>query len=211
VSSDPVAFEAFETFDDTVVVFLGAMGTEGALVHRGGERWDFFARDSVEWDGLHQEVFRNGRARRLGADDLARRGIALPPLEEYRGRPPGRWTDRFPIEMPARKAPRALRARLEAGTLTVHLILFEDRYETSFGDGKFLYPQAALVERERAEAWIRAKVDAMTSAEERQWHAYSVKPVLLRLDAARGVLATDPQGPYEHWGVRELVSHLSLT
>jgi len=210
VASEPVPFEAFDTVEDIVVVFLGPMGAEGVLVHRGGEAWEFFGPGTVEWDGWHQGVYRNFRASRLGADELRRRGIALPALDAYRSRPPGQWTDRFPVEMPAGEAPRQVLARLTAGALAVHVILFEDRYETSFGDGKFLYPEAAFEDPAAAEAWVRAKVAAMTSPEERQWHAYTVKPVALRLDAARRVLQTDPQGPYEHYAIRDVVHHLTL-
>jgi len=210
VPSEPDAFEAFETFDDAILVFLGTFGAGGVLILRDGDRWDFFGEGSAEWDDWHQGVYRNGRAARLSPAALAARGIALPALDTYRRQPPGQWTDRFPIEMPAGDAPGAVRTRVAAGPLTVHLILFEDRYETSFGDGKFLYPEAAFEDAGQAEAWVRAKVAGMSSPEERQWHAYTIKPVALRLDAARGLLVTDPQGPYERYGIRDAVERVTL-
>jgi len=200
----------FETFDETLVVFLGSWGAEGVLVHRGAGRWEFFGPSSVEWDGFHQGAYANHRATRLSVDDLARRGIVLPALDQYRGRPSGRWEDRFPIEMPVDEAPPALRARLEPASLTVYLALLEDRYETAHGDGKFLYPEAAFLDRNAADVWIRATVEAEPDPARRDWYEYSVRPVALRLDPARRAVVMDPPGLFEHYGIRDVVSRLPL-
>ncbi|MEW6279309.1 MAG: hypothetical protein AB1758_11840 [Candidatus Eremiobacterota bacterium] len=116
--------EWFETFDGVVVAFAGT----GVFALRGSE-WHYHPGNSREWDAYHQAVYRNHRAERIEP-------AGLPPLPEV---PEARmdWLDNF-----TRVEDRSLRgplhekvARAPGGRATVYVVLVEDPYETSFGDG----------------------------------------------------------------------------
>ena len=95
-------------------------------------------------------------------------------------------------------------------TLPVHLILFEDRYETSFGDGKFLYPHAAFWDGEQCAACLRR----LNEEEELKiaagfyslGYAFTAKELTLRLDLATQTVVADLRiGAYEHYDLNEVL------
>ena len=104
----------------------------------------------------------------------------------------------------------ALGALAGGATLPVHLILFEDRYETSFGDGKFLYPYNAFWDRERCDDCLRR----LNEEEELKiaagfyslGYAFTAKEMSVRLDAATQSVVTDLRiGLYEHYNLNDVL------
>ena len=199
-------FEIFETYSGVVGIFLGQWGHDGVLVYRKNAGWVFCASGSREWDGIHQEVFRNYRADKLTQEQLSRLGIPMPDLEPYRGRPAMRWEDNFPTSVAADQVPAGVRAQLEAGPRSVNLVLLEDRYETSFGDGKFLYPQAAFWDKAAAEKYVDKIKRDETDPASREWYEYTLREIPLRIDPERGIVMHGADiGPYERFSVVDVV------
>lgn len=145
----------------------------------------------MAWDGCHQEIYRNFRGERLDARKLAERGVALPPLEAYRERPAVSWQDNFPAEIPLERVASEVRRLIAGSALTVFVVMAEDAYETSFGDGKYLYPERASSNRAEAERFIedrRREAQSPAAAPDpakAEWYRYTLKEVPLRLTGDR--------------------------
>ena len=189
-------------------VFLGDHGMDGVILHLK-EGWVFHAMGSKGWDMLHQEAYRNFRVDFLKPEDLAARGISLPDLEQYRGRPAMRWEENFPASMPADKVAPAVLRHLSGGPHPVFLVLLEDRYETGLGDGKYLYAEAAFWERQAAERFMAHRKVHEKDPAKRQWYEYSIKEVVLRRTGAE-VSAELRLEPYQHFSVEDVVRLLGL-
>lgn len=185
------AFEAYETFSGTLLVFLGLQGSDGVLRLSKAGAWEFLPAGSVAWDGYHQEIYRNFRGDPLDANALAERGIVLPPLAEYRNRPGVSWQDNFPSELPLAEVPAELRQRLAPGTFPVFLVMEEDGYETSLGDGKYLYPERAYRDRAHAERFLeerRREAEDPSKAQDpakAEWYRYTLKEIRVMVDGER--------------------------
>jgi len=80
------------------------------------------------------------------------------------------------------------------GRLPVYVVLYEDRYETTFGDGEFHYFEAAFLDRPAAEAFVAAQLDAAARSgnkpDERTGIAYHLREVHLLLSDDVVTLAT---------------------
>lgn len=214
VTSDEDRFEAFETLSGTLVVFLGLQGSDGLLRLSRGGAWEFLPAGSLDWDGYHQEIYRNFRGDRLDAEALTRRGIALPPLGEYRTRPSVSWPSNFPSEMPLPDVPPEQRPLLTRGAFSVFLVLYEDGYETAFGDGKYLYPARAFADRAQADAFLEDRrreaenPSRATDPAKAEWYRYTLKPIRITVDGERVRAELDLQ-PFEHVSVRDVLRLLA--
>ncbi len=104
--------------------------------------WQFLIPNTRPWDAAHQRIYNTHRVMVLGADEIE----ALPEVPPVPSYEPVRWADNF---RPARAVLSTdypeLSAFIEQRTLRravhsidVHLILSEDHYESSFGDGTFV-------------------------------------------------------------------------
>ncbi|MBI5240738.1 MAG: hypothetical protein HY926_09720 [Elusimicrobia bacterium] len=201
-------FQVFETFGGTVGIFLGEQGSDGVLLH-GKEGWVFHAVGSLAWDSLHQEAFRNHRVDFLEPKELKAKGLSLPDLGQYRGRPAVNWEDNFPARLPAAKVPAAVLRELGGGPRPVFVVLLEDRYETGLGDGKYLYPEAAFWERDAAERFIADRKANEKDAAKREWHEYSLKEVSLRREGDEAAAELRLES-YQHFSVEDVVRLLGL-
>lgn len=115
-------------------------------------KWEFLHPDGARWDAVHQRVYRNFRADRINQDQLP---ANLPP-------PPDSIAPDLLIPLPPPPPKIFLRddypnldKRLQNrdGAMPLYLVLMEDLYETSYGDGKFLYPEALFFSDEEARAF----------------------------------------------------------
>ena len=104
----------------------------------------------------------------------------------------------------------ALMKLTDGAVHAVHLILFEDRYETSFGDGKFLYAHAAFWDGEQCAACLRR----LNEQEELKVAAgfyslgydFTAKELTLRLDLGTQTVVADLRiGAYEHYDLNEVL------
>jgi hypothetical protein len=87
----------------------------------------------------------------------------------------------------------------------VYLVLLEDFYETTLGDGEFHYPEAAFIGYSEVEEYIAACQEA---DESREWHRYYVRRVQIRLQD--GVLDCPEMEHkvYDHFGARDTLTLL---
>lgn len=203
------ALELFETDDGTVVAFADGAGG-GLLVFRAGSGWSAAPRGGTVWDAYHQLVFRQHRAARLAPEDLARRGIPLPPTDRIAATPAVEWRDGFAARLDLRSVPATVLDVLSSHPgreASVHLVLFEDLYETAFGDGRFLYPEAAFWDDAAALAFLRQKeTEEARRPRDEVGRAYTRKVIRLRADASRGVLLAELGiAEYEHYSVVDVV------
>jgi hypothetical protein len=133
----------FKDFDtDTVYASVGPMGGNALFRLReplsGKTKWEFLVPNSPAWDWVHQRIYRNPHVYKVSLDELP---ASLAPLPEIPRGPFPDWSEYFLPEQPihASKYPsvaRLLKSRSEE-TVTVFVVLFEDKYETAFGDGEF--------------------------------------------------------------------------
>lgn len=214
MTSDDEAFEAFETFSGTLLVFLGPHGSGGVLRLSQAGAWEFLPSGSVAWDGYHQEIYANFRGERLDETALARRGITLPPLSEYRNRPGIAWQDNFASGLPLADVPEEQLRVLGRGSFPVFLIMSEDAYETAFGDGKYLYPARAFRKRAQADAFLddrRRESEDPTKATDpaqAERYRYTLKEIEVTIDDER-VCAKLAIQPFEHVMLRDVLRLLA--
>lgn len=196
--------------DDPVIAFLGAMGGAGLLIWRGAQGWEFHEPGSLAWDGQHQSIYRNSRGTPIDEAALVARGIPWPDAAAY-PKTSRQWKDNFVSALPMSPALESALGALAGGaTLPVHLILFEDRYETSFGDGKFLYPYAAFWDGERCDACLRRLIEEeelkIAAGFYSLGYAFTTKELTVRLDAPTQTVIADLRiGAYEHYDLNEVL------
>lgn len=137
-------------------------------------KWKFLATNGVHWDAVHQRVFRNFRADRIEKENLPT-SLPPPPTEvppEIMNPPPPPpekpiRTEDFPV------VSEYLHACPGRGTAAIHLVLFEDTYESAHGDGEFHYPEAAFFELEDAKTYEGDKSGG---------YKYHIRPGVIWLD-----------------------------
>jgi hypothetical protein len=197
-----------------VLVFLGTWGSQGVLQRSRDGQWKFHPPGSLAWDSFHQEIYRNYKGDALTQADLDSRGISLPDLEGYLAQNQAReWKDNFKAQAALADVPKELLPHLKqhfGETLDAYVVLLEDHYETSFGDGKFLYPEAASWTRTEAEKYIKTKISSEPDPAKREWYRYSIKMVLLRVDKTAQQVSADLNiESYEHYSIDDVLRLLS--
>ena len=208
MSEKPI--EIFETFQGDVLVFLGQWGSEGVLLHRAETGWRFFPHGSATWDSYHQETYRNFRVDALSREELEKRGISIPALEPYWDRPAVAWEDNFESAIALIEVSSIVRSKMERDDESVHLVMVEDTYETSFGDGRFVYPEAAFWDSSSAEAYLGRRQREEKDPAKAQWYRYYVKEVRLHVDRSHQELRADLSlTPYEHCSVKDILRLLA--
>ncbi|MDE2039832.1 MAG: hypothetical protein KGO96_08590 [Elusimicrobia bacterium] len=101
-------------------------------------------------------------------------------------------------------------SRLSGGPRQLWLVLYEDVYETTFGDGKFLYPAAAFWSSEDALRWMAAAPPPIrrTAKECALGYRLTMKPVSLSM--ADGRLKADLSvGPCERYSLADVLRRLA--
>ncbi len=143
--------------DGCIYVFLGTMGSRGLFRLDSRARvWTYHPANDKVWDSCHQETYANYKSRRLDADEIGR----LPPLPPVPAVTSVRWEDNFALQRHGLLQDRGLVRWVSGapgGSVPVWYVLYEDPYESSFGDGTFRYLQDVFVTRDAAQAWIDSK------------------------------------------------------
>ncbi len=210
----PNACELYETDSEVVVAFLVSGGSGGLLRYDGRSGWTFHPAGSLVWDSFHQGVYRNHRASRLTSEDLERRGIPPPPADRYSGAPAVAWKDQFNAEMSLSAVPPGILDRLTEDASrerSVYLVLYEDVYETAFGDGCFLYPQAAFWTENEARIFLRLRLAKESERPKNEvGYKYRLKEIRLRADETGQKLSAALNIEiYEHYSVDDVVRLLA--
>jgi len=161
---------------DAVYACVGPMAGNALFVLRrppAGE-WEFLVPNSLAWDAAHQSIYRNSRITAVGPEVSA----ALPPLPAIPRGPFPEWKEHF---LPAKPIPAAnypsvagFVSRASEATVTLFVVLHEDAYETSFGDGEFHYFRDVLITREDAQRLMDQKHG--------EWERLHLRSMTVRID-----------------------------
>lgn len=137
-------------------------------------KWEFLATNGAHWDAVHQRVYRNFRADRIERENLPP-SLPPPPTEvpaEIINPPPPPpekpiCTEDFPV------VTEYLHTCLGHGTAAIHLVLYEDTYESLHGDGEYHYPEIVFFNLEGAKTY---------EGDKSGWYKYHIRPGVIWLD-----------------------------
>jgi hypothetical protein len=203
----------FHRSEDLILGVCGLQGFDGIyrLFLGSGRDWEFCPNGTKAWDWYHQLVFLKRGAKPCDPWAL---GDSVPPIPESFP-PPERYIVRDPAEpeAPHAKQGSSVFERVAAaprGCLRVYVVLYEDLYETRFGDGTFRDFSAAFFDEEAAQAYITSKAQA-ASPESRKLMEFHVRTVGLEI---RGdVLALDEGdsglSSFDHFTQRQVTDSLA--
>jgi len=196
--------DIFETFSDSIVIFLGERGGSGVLRLRDDGAWNFYNPGSQEWDYFHQLVYRNFKAQALAPEELARRGIVLPDLDAYvRQAVFVEWPKNFDGDISFDRVNTAVLGALlvKNSPIAIFLVLSEDLYESAFGDGVARDAEAAFWDETAARAFIdRKNAENAARAKDQMGYAYSLKTISLSVDVAQKKIRAQLNiEKYEHY------------
>lgn len=159
-------------------------------------KWECINPNDTLWDVIHQKIYRNFRASRLRRDQLP---SGLPP-------PP----DHIPpeaINPPPSPPPEPVRAEefsvvaeylqgcVGRGTAAIHVVLYEDTYESGQGDGEFHYPEVVFFDLESAEKY---------EGDESGWYRYHIRPGVIWLDLET-IGCEVPRRIFDHFSDRDVL------
>ena len=141
---------------DFIHACRGSMAYGGLLRIRtpvtAQSRWEWVQRGTGLWDAIHQQIYRNFRATRLQQSEVD----TLPPIPDA-ATEPARHDD--PTSFRSAEFPflsRFLQTE-DNSTSQVIVVLDEDTYESSMGDGKFHYLAHVFKNAQDAQAYISSK------------------------------------------------------
>lgn len=158
---DPIEPEYYEN-DGWTYAFMGTWGAYGLFrLDPDGSTWTYHPANDLVWDSCHQETYDNHKSSRLDAAAIRR----LPPLPPLPAVTSVRWEDHWALTKTNLLRTPALVGWVRAcpgGVATAHYVLYEDPYESSFGDGTFRYLQDVFLSADEARAWT-ASPEAVNS------------------------------------------------
>jgi len=213
-ADDPAPPEiTFYRSEDLLLGLCGHWGIDGIyrLFLGVGRGWEFCPHETKAWDWYHQLVLVRGGATPCDPWSLDE---SVPPIPETLP-PPEQYIVRDP---PEPEAPHANRgspvfervAAAPAGRLQVYVVLYEDRYESSFGDGIFRDFSAAFFKKQSAQPHIRRKTKAV-SRESRKFMEFHIRTV--ELEVRGDVLDLDKENaelsPFDHFTLQQVTDSLA--
>lgn len=199
----------YKDFDtDAVYACVGPMAAEALFRLRdplaGDRQWEFLVPDSPAWDSIHQGIYRNPRVEEVRPEAFP---VPLPPLPEIPRGPFPPWKDHFLPKHPVHAARfPSVAAFFAAGkreSVTVFVVLFEDTYETVFGDGEFHYFRKAFLTREDAQRDM--------DQDPKEWERLHLRSMMVTLDHATfGFPDFNPQ-LFDHYEAQEVLAALEAS
>lgn len=204
--------------EDLVLGYCGVAGNQGVyrfwLDH--SDEWQFFPAETENWDYYHQMIFRSCRGDDCKFGDIVDQVPSLP--AEFP--PPDKYHVKDPIEIPVFPSDDLLKKVRAAPDerLPVYVLLKEDPYETSFGDGIFRNFESAYLDEDAAKARIqqllreppRITIESNDPTDTRFVHdIHYIRKVYLAL--SEGALTLDTEdcdlSPYDHFTKEKIVSY----
>lgn len=163
--------------------------------------WEFVIPSSIEWDSIHQRIYRNFRTTKITSSTELSALPSLPPVPQG---PFPKWEDQFLLGEPVRVTKFPLTAATvieqESGCLKVFIVLYEDTYETSHGDGKFLYIKNVFLSNGDAERFAIANQE--------EWIEYHFRRMTIKLDKDRFTFPDFALELFDHFGPEEVLETL---
>lgn len=159
-------------------------------------RWECINLNYARWDAAHQRIYRNFRADPISREQLPR-SLPTPPCEipqEVLNPPPPEPPEPIRLEEYPDLV-EYLRRCDGQGTAALHLVLFEDTYESSLGDGEFHYPEIVFFDLESARNY---------SPEKSEWYKYHIRPGVVWLDG-ESIGCKVPGRLFDHFSIRDVL------
>ena len=202
-----------------VLGFCAGRGTQGLWrfwLGSSGE-WEYFPYDTEKWNYYHQMIYWSQGGDACKFSDIVDQVPSLP--AEYP--PPDKYHVKDPVEDPVVPNDDLLK---EIGAapeerLPVYVVLEEDPYETSFGDGIFRDFNSAHLDEEEAKAHIqfllrkppRMTIESNDPTETRSIPArHYIRKVYLTLSG--GTLTLDTKdcdcSPYDYFKIGQIATDL---
>ena len=195
-------FEYFENGAIYVVAIDGGASGFFSLAF-GNTNWGFINRGSVDWDSLHQNIYRN---RHDFSPCTSEEIVRLPPLPPVPEAKIIQWKDNFDASdrFPAKSFNQLKEVIIKNGapTISYWIILFEDKYETSLGDGKFLYFEGIVFKTEK-------DATSFTLKKQKHWTEYHQKELKLSLNDDFIVVEKGFAATYEHYSVEKVIKRIN--
>lgn len=137
-------------------------------------KWECINPNHSSWDSVHQRIYRNYRADPISKEQLPS-SLPSPPTEvpvEVLNPPP----PEPPKPIRREEYPELVEYLLRCdghGAAALHLVLFEDPYESSFGDGEFHYPEIVFFDLDSARSYRPSTCES---------YKYHIRPGVVWLD-----------------------------
>ena len=190
---------------DTIYACVGPMAVNALFrlrpaLEKDGQ-WEFLVPNSPAWDAVHQRIYRNPRVEEVRPEEFP---VPMPPLPEIPSGPFPHWKDYFLPEQPihASRYPSVARF-LEDGRrepVTVFIVLFEDIYETTLGDGEFHYFRDVFLTREEAQRY--------QDQNRQEWERLHLRQMVIKLEHAAFVIPEFNPQLFDHYKVEEVLTAL---
>ena len=184
-------------------------GHDGIFIYRlydENPTWEFVQPGTVSWDSLHQEIYRNYKFTPCKINEV----YDLPPLPQIPKVESIQWKDNFlpDKETKASGYPniRKLLKEFPDQSITLFILLFEDRYETALGDGKFLYYKGKIYFSESDAADYSEK----NTSDEKYGPKYHVRSIKIRLENDSINPVDFEVGMFEHFELIKILEDLEL-
>lgn len=200
--------EWYRTDSDLILGFCGRKGFGGVYCFwlDQSDTWEFFHAKTKEWDRFHQKVYWQSRADPIKFSELKGKVPPVPPKPLRNAKPN---VSALPEkEAPYTSATKELLEKITACAgkrLPVYVVLMEDRYETSVGDGCFRHFESVFFDELSAQSHIENDVEQ----HELLW--FHIRKV--HLVATENGVVLDTKGtnisPFDHFGVQEICENLA--
>ena len=199
--SQPIEIREIEYYDDTwdssnYLVCFNRYYIFAIRPNDPEPKWEFLPIDSARWDAVHQRVYRNFRADRIEKDQfpafLPPPPTELPPEAINPPPPPPPKpirTEDFPV------VTEYLHNSEGRGTAAIHLVLCEDIWESSYGDGVFHYPEIVFFDLESAKSY---------EGNGTGWDRFHIRPGVIWLDGDT-IGYEVPRRVFDHFSGKEVL------
>jgi hypothetical protein len=197
--------EYFRDIDsETLFSPVGTSGFNGIFRLRSGSNtWEFLSPGSLEWDRVHQKIYRAARVEKIDPRQLSFSLPSLPVLTQHDAQYKT-WNDNLlpkhqimASDYPLTK--EIIEAR-ENKQITVFVVLTEDTYDTFLGDGKFLYLKEVFLSKVSANQYINHK-----RKEGVQFH---LRTITIRLDGEAFSFPSFEAYEYDHHKAEDVLRSL---
>lgn len=201
----------FTYFYDERDLFLAAIndGFSGFFVlfnNKPDAKWEFIVPGSKRWDAYHQNIYYTHHDYEPCPDEISRNLPPLPEVPEYIHM---KWNDNFPVQKLNCSDYPFLSAQIsETGinTLQYWFVLYEDLYESTFGDGKFLYFYGAVFEQKQEAMTFAKSMNAIGSWPNEEGYTCKLLKIIKKDDSLK-VVEGKPK-PFEHYKIEKVLDRV---
>ena len=163
---------------ETLFAAVGTSGFDGIFrLHSGSRIWEFLSPGSLEWDRVHQKIYRAARVENIDPAELSSSLPALP-VPAKQAIHHKTWKDNLLPKHLIMASHYPLTKKIieaqEHREITVFVVLTEDTYETFLGDGKFHYIEEVFLSKESANRHIKHK--------QKEGVSFHLRTITIRLD-----------------------------